>query len=457
MALLKQVKMVNCQCWKSPKVISFTSGLNVIRSDNNNVGKSVLFKGLRIALVPQEFDKDDRLEFITFGQKYAEMTYLFDTNEVVIVRIFPNKVVYYYSETLSNPKFVHTVDSPPDEFTKALSVIIEPETGYIMNVIDSDRPLFLINSENDTNKNVLEFLTEHEQLKRLKEDYALNLTELTNALGKVYEKELDYRSRLERLNVIDVQAFEERINQAEKLSEVFDAMAKVYNLLCKIPKCGNNVGFYEEQINTCDLILGLSNTGILDATLSKCNITDTETTLANTIVDICNTGILSTSTRELKDIKKSDLEFVKFGEQLQRFIADTTFDEKPFKYYKKSLELIDVMQAVMRGYNGILAIQKSKRLYGTQILKVNETQEALDLAESVLPLEVALDTLDNSLCNYKKLESTIKLMENALDTLARENEVLDCPVHGKIVNKDGVCIPVLKTSSNIDIVEECEK
>ena len=76
MVKLLQIRLVNCQSWKDG-VIEFSKGLNVIRA-NNNTGKSVIFKMLKVTCNPESLDKADREDIIRRGSEYAEVTYLFD-------------------------------------------------------------------------------------------------------------------------------------------------------------------------------------------------------------------------------------------------------------------------------------------------------------------------------------------------------------------------------------------
>lgn len=483
MAVLRQVKMVNCQCWKTPRIINFTEGLNVIRSTKNSVGKSVLFKGLKFTITPYMFDKDDRLDFITHGRDYAELTYLFDTDEVAIVRVLPDKVIYFYSKSLANPKFTQTVDYPPEELIKALSVLIEPMTGYIINVIDSDRPLFLTDSDNETNVNIIKFMTEHKHLNRLKENYESKTSELNDALAKVYRKELEYKDRIQKLNIINVASLEERINLAEAMTKVFDACAKIYTLLDSLPKSKNSVRFYEKQIELCDLgmsiensgilnvnanvrnnitdmdirlantLVELQNTGIFEANTTPCKITDTDISLANLIMDLEKTGILESKLNK-NEISDNDIAYAKLAENLETFIVNTTFEEKPFKYYGESLDLVDVLQAVMKSYNGAQTVKKLKHKCDEKLTEIKYIEKSIRMAEKLLPLELKLNELIDLNNKYKESIKTIKAIENELDSIVNNNEVLDCPIHGKIVNKNGVCIPVLKSPSNIVIKQE---
>lgn len=480
MAILRQVKMQNCQCWKSPKVINFSPGLNVIRSTNNSVGKSVLFKGLKLTITPYMFDKEDREDFITYQQEYAEITYLFDTDEVAIVRIFPQRTLYFYSPSLQNPKFTQTVDSPPEPLIKALSVLVEPVTGYIINVIDSERSLFLVDSENETNVNIIKFMTEDKTLTRLKETYETRTIELNDSLAKVYRKELEYRDRINKLDVINVKAYEEKINLAEKLSNVFDAMVKIYSAIDKVPKSRKSVSFYSEQIALCDLAIDLSNTGIFNVKPVSCKVSEKDITLANTLVEFCNTGIfdivpvrsnITDKDIQLADmiksinesnifnvnvgnkvISNSDINLATVAENLERFIVDITFEEKPFKNYKECLKLVEVLQTVMQSYNSVQSVKRLNRIHKSSLNRIESLTSTINLAEKVFPLEDALNSLQLSKVNYNKALNTIHQLEDELDNLANNNEVLECPVHGKIINKNGVCIPVLKTSSNISIV-----
>lgn len=452
MSKIKEFKFVNCQSWKSARVLRFSEGLNIIRA-TNSTGKSVIFKALRLLLVPYLFDSEDREQFISYGEEYAEFSVLFDSDEIVIMRVFIKQIIYFYAKDIHNPKFEKTVDMPPDEVVKAMNAIIEPQTGYIMNIVDSDRELFLVDSKNETNVNSLKYITEHQGINHLKEYVETRIPLFEQAQHDVYDKKLDWSDQLYKLGNTNVIQLEKDVHDSEMLVEVFDAVAESYEILDSIQIPDHDMTEYEGALDKINIVIDLLSSGIMDINIgNKDEITDLDVSLSDLAVNLMSTGILNETIEEHHIIEDRHIDEVNLAMTLKEFCETITFEKQPLANVDICLEYLDTLDIVMGVYNTTNYIKRyctglENSLSMLRRLELVESciLEFKELGDAVNELIVASDKHNKSLMKIDKYEK-------AIDELRDDNEVLKCPIYGEIVNKNGICIPVAKSSSTIEIV-----
>lgn len=453
MAKILEFKFVNCQSWKSPKIIKFTGGLNVILAENGT-GKSVIFKALRFLLTPYLFDKDDRTDFITYNTEFAEFTVLFDTNEIVIMRIFPKQILYFYASDLNNPKFKQTVDMPCEEVFRAMMAIIEPETGYMMNIIDSDRSLFLIDSNDTTNVNSLRYIIEHAGVKKLLSFIEDRLPLLEQSQEQVYSKKLDWESQLHQLGTTNIIELEQNVNEAELFMELFEVLGDVWQTLEDIIIPEHEFKEYEEAVETLDNFINLINSGIFEVAIDLIgdNISPVDELLSALIVDLASSGILTESIREQAFIPDSYVDLVDLSYSLQEFIKEIEFDYTPLANAEECLEYVEILDNLKFSYNNLNVIGKTNEDLTQSKINIANLTELESYMLMLIEFESALNELTEICTIQAKTTDKVKRLMEELDNLRDTNEVLACPVYGEIIHKEGKCIPVLKSSANIKIV-----
>lgn len=444
MAKLVQWRLTNCQSWKTPRTISLVAGLNVIRGDNS-AGKSVLFKGLKFSLTPEKFDKDERKEFITWNEEYAEMVYLFDDGQVEIVRIFEKRTLYFYAKDIKTQQYDKRIDSPHDEFIVAMSTLIEPLTGYMVNVLDSDRELFLINPDSDVNNNVVNALTEHKELTRLLDMYAMKIPEADENLKQVYRVEADLDKQLHDLKFTNIMELESKVADADTLNQAFPVLVKGLGIVSNIEVAEHDTKEYDNWLGQIDLILGLDNSGILNPSITEdiITISEIDIELANLVSDLISTDIF-----KVKDfgqlVTEEDLVIANLANELLNFYTETVFDEEVFNDYAIALNMLDLTENLMLGYNATQNIKTQNDSYNRILSTIKIKEQFLENTSIILEIADTFSDIMEKQTIVEDAEGKLKILEDKMEEIQQDESVLQCPVHGEIIHKNNVCIPILR-------------
>lgn len=161
--ILTGLRLVNFQSWLGES-ISFSEGLNVVVAENET-GKSVIFKALRVTVLPHKCDSEERRDYIRGGALSASIYYMFSDNSAYEVTVNEKFNRYYYFEDLSNPTKVFVGEDLPEDLKDKLSIVFRGET--VGNIIDSQKDMFLVNSEDSVNYSVIDMLVINERLTKL--------------------------------------------------------------------------------------------------------------------------------------------------------------------------------------------------------------------------------------------------------------------------------------------------
>lgn len=130
--MLLEARFINCQSMRDLTMHFATDKLNVIAADNS-VGKSVLFKMLKVTANPKTLATiEERRQLIRYGEQYAGFICAFDDGSIGATLVYPNKVIYKYRGNVKNTfKTVYRVERG-DKAKKAFvpaddsNLLIEP-------------------------------------------------------------------------------------------------------------------------------------------------------------------------------------------------------------------------------------------------------------------------------------------------------------------------------------------
>lgn len=224
---IKEIRLKNFQSWEN-NTIHLTNGFNIIRSDDNSAGKSVVMKAIKIAVCPSKFTRRQRRDLIRRRAEYAEAIFLFSDNTIGVVRVFRNKVLYIYND---GSGWQQTEGFPKEAFVEKMGALVKSEYNFIANLLDMDSPLLLVNSDNKCNFALIDLLTHHKDLDRLipvfkdkyheHKDKYIKLDFAINYLEKQY-KDLTYT---------DVDKKEENLKVAEDMLCYLDEFIDGLSLL----------------------------------------------------------------------------------------------------------------------------------------------------------------------------------------------------------------------------------
>ena len=124
---LSAIRLTNCQSFKDSVIEFATDRLNVFVADNST-GKSVFFRMLSITAFPGKCSKEDRLNIIRRGSQFAQILYMFSDGSYGGVRVYPDRVIYYYTPD-KNTKMTPSLEPGP-EFISKLGLILDNNSGF---------------------------------------------------------------------------------------------------------------------------------------------------------------------------------------------------------------------------------------------------------------------------------------------------------------------------------------
>lgn len=399
MVKLKIMRLVNCQSW-SNSVIGLSEGLNVIKAPNNT-GKSVIFKILKAVCSPKYYNNEERAGLIRDNAEYAEATYLFTDNSMAIVRIFKNKTIYYFTNDKDKSQFTATQDTPPPKLIENLNMLVEPESGFIVNLLDLDQDLFLVKSDSKSNHNIIKVLAEHDGLRRL-------CTLFRDKIPRVKEELLRLRSTEERLayqisqmQYINIDELESEVNEKEFLVEQLKLMRDLYINTDSLLPLMSDAKPYDDLILLSSLGQELERLDLnIDYSILGLNINQDN-------INLCDIGV------QLESIYNT-----------LNNIINSSYDDT---LCELALDLIDVV-------NTYDSIDNSVSLD-----KLDNIEFLLNLLDTFILLHSKFLQARQMILKLETDKLTLDSLKESMNVEGRE---LKCPLYGTIKVIDGKCIPV---------------
>ena len=397
---IHSIRLRNCQSWKDTS-ISLAGGLNVITAPNQT-GKSVIFKMLKITCSPTYYTRQERQLLIRYGAEYAEVTYLFTDMSAALVRVFPQRIIYFYTDNCNTTPFTQQEGIPHRAILEKLSAIVEQESGFIANILDLDQNLLLVNTNNKSNDNLLKILTEHEDLTRLVELFTTKYPIYRNKLNDVEKTKYRLEYALEDLEYVNIDKLERDIKLGDAYLRLSKSLLQSYELINDISINSTDTINYEELISLAELGIKLEDIQDID-------VTNFEKEVDVSVIDLCNTAIkLESIYAELIDIPM--------------IACDINSDM--INLFSKMVDIYDELDSLP-------VIKDTSRI-----------DKALRITSSV---ECLLD-LHNELINLGKIEKRyaygLKLEEDYIKRLDIEGKSFECAIHGRIKIVNNECIPV---------------
>ena len=399
MVKLKIMRLVNCQSW-SNSVIGLSEGLNVIKAPNNT-GKSVIFKILKAVCSPKYYNNEERAGLIRDNAEYAEATYLFTDNSMAIVRIFKNKTIYYFTNDKDKSQFTATQDTPPPKLIENLNMLVEPESGFIVNLLDLDQDLFLVKSDSKSNHNIIKVLAEHDGLRRL-------CTLFRDKIPRVKEELLRLRSTEERLayqisqmQYINIDELESEVNEKEFLVEQLKLMRDLYINTDSLLPLMSDAKPYDDLILLSSLGQELERLDLnIDYSILGLNINQDN-------INLCDIGV------QLESIYNT-----------LNNIINSSYDDT---LCELALDLIDIV-------NTYDSIDNSVSLD-----KLDNIEFLLNLLDTFILLHSKFLQARQMILKLETDKLTLDSLKESMNVEGRE---LKCPLYGTIKVIDGKCIPV---------------
>lgn len=324
--MLKAIRLKGCQSWDDVTIEFSCSKPNILVADNN-AGKSVLFKMLKITANPKIYSTDERKYLIRYGSDSAIIIYLFDDGFIGMTIVYTNRVLYRIKEC-DTEDFV-TYSDPPSTLLEHLSLLVNSQTDFIANIIDTDQDLFLVNTKSSSNVEYLRLLAEEPTLREVLEkiDQETIVLKENNKVLATLKTSLEIS--LDGYKYVDVDKLQGEIDKSNALLEVLIVLLKLYEHIEKMNSCIKDYTDYSELLCSMDIVESLKDMKqllhkltydktdysadlliidyivqlqVINNLLSKVCIDSVELSIYFTVIDICT--LLSSINSYLNTVKE---------------------------------------------------------------------------------------------------------------------------------------------------------
>ena len=253
MTKLVSLHIENCQSWKDDTAY-FGPGLNAIigMGSRNNTGKSVIFKVLNMACKPYKYNREHRIGLIRNGEEFARATFTFDNGNSCIMVVTPSRVLFDY--VFPDESYIHTENEPPNQLLEDLSVVVEEESGYIPNILNTEQSMLLVKSDRKSNYELLKIITEDADLNYMVELIRDKQIKMFSIKNKVKDRLMAFNNDLNSCKKYDIDKLNDYDENLSVFKSALSICTEVYpkvNSVLKLPEVENYWG------PLSDLILAL--------------------------------------------------------------------------------------------------------------------------------------------------------------------------------------------------------
>lgn len=280
--MLKAIRLKGCQSWDDVTIEFSCTKPNILVADNN-VGKSVLFKMLKITANPKFYTSDERKHLIRYGSDSAIIIYLFDDGFVGMTIVYTNRVLYRIRENDTEDFVIY--GEPPSSLLDHLSLLVNNQTDFIANIIDTDQDLFLVSTKSSSNVEYLRLVAEEPTLREVLEKIEQETSVLKENNKVLSTLKTSLEISLDGFKYVDVDKLQGEIDRSNTLVEVLLVILKLYEQIEKMNSCIRDYTDYNELLCSMDIIVSLMN---IQQLLSKLFYDRTDYSADLLIIDYIN-------------------------------------------------------------------------------------------------------------------------------------------------------------------------
>lgn len=451
--MIHSVKLINCQSWADGLIPLAQDRINVLRADNNS-GKSVLFKMLKITACPGYFTPKERKKLIRNGCDSANILYAFTDGSIGICAVYPTRVMYLYA---TDGKNFEKYEEPPHEMITKLGIIHNSDK-FVANIIDMDQSLLLVDSNVHENYELIKLLTEDESLNELKTKIQLNLEDFKVKESDLRFQSLDIESLLENTEYKDVNKIKARINRTELLMELMETLDQIDTLYGKIQNNWVEHLDYPKLLKQLELLKVLANAITLAKSITfrekvkqeQIKTMDWAIAYGNALakfkpVQQVDYGKLtqeidcmkflkdySTALKQLKVVDKTNLQMASKNYQTLKIVGEL-FDkiqkiitiEDDFSKVKFEVKALELLQQYLKDLDKLKIVNR-----------LDKTESELDTLELLSTLVKKFNCIVNGNETIRNLDKEIKELQN---TITEQGTILECPHFGKVLYNGQEC------------------
>ena len=388
--MLEAIRFVNCQSFEDVTINFATDKANILVADNNT-GKSILFKMLKVTASPNYYTAKKRTQLIRRGATNATMVCGFSDGSIGMTVVYSNAVIYRY-KSADETQFTNYTE-PPAEYLKALGLIVDDRTKFIANIVDTDQDMLLVNSDQKGNDERISLLATNSTLLEVKEKLS-NLIKMHRQYNsELIMKQSNIAQTLASLETEDVATLEFSYKASQLLYEILVILSDVEIQLDIVGNFCADIFNYSQLLENIDLIIDLQK---IDETLNKVTITEV---FDNKLLDLIDCLITSQN------------------------LLDTIWIE-PANVI--DVDCINLFIQIMSTIDSLEVISDSADI---------EAIECLILCKQILS---KLYSLQNSNSEQYYIESDCNRLLSLIATLGKN---VKCPIHGEVIYNGEECIP----------------
>lgn len=220
---MKHVKMTLCNIQSHEyTVIEFSPGLTFIASEENNVGKSTIFKVLQILPVASTVSPDKLSDLLRIGESKGYAMFEFDSMRVILwlLRQDNNKVVPIF-QTEADGEVVQTSKCPP-ELLNALDIVYHSPTESVLNIIEADKVQLIVDEGKESDSIISSILIDYD-VEQAKENLTKFHQKLYNDDKNFYAQYEIVDSDLRELSYnMGAESYFEELHCLERIAEILD-------------------------------------------------------------------------------------------------------------------------------------------------------------------------------------------------------------------------------------------
>lgn len=258
--MLVAMRLKNCQSWEDSTIEFSTKKPNILIADNNT-GKSVIMKMLKITANPKVYSASERKELIRYGEDSAMLVCAFDDGAVSMTIVYPERVIYRFRQ--NEEQSFATYSEPPQIMLDHLGLITNKNIDFIANIIDMDQDLFLVNTKSSGNVAMLKLLAEEPILGEVLQKIEELSPRIKDEIRLTTLHSSDLESSLSRCKYIDIDLLEATIVKAEITLTLYDRLIELYSQSDVLSTIVFDNTDYDNQLLKLDCLLECKH--ILDA------------------------------------------------------------------------------------------------------------------------------------------------------------------------------------------------
>lgn len=391
--MLRRIRLLNCQSLADVTFEFATDKLNVIAAENDT-GKSVLFKILKLAGCPKYFDKEERISLIHYDAPYAMVLFEFTDGGMALMKILPEKVIYAYRE--AGEKDATAYLEPPKRMLEQLGLLSDVNGKFVANIIDSDQDLLLVDPNVSYSTDLIHMLVFNEDMDRLRDVVDTLLDEFKEYELRTYNYLEILNRQLRTLKYQDVSSMEEMLESAEVYNRVLFQSIDAYELLRPFASDAMNVTKLSHLISTEEILEDLEE-----------------------LHDLIN------QVQPVKELPPvSILDCLDRCEEAFALLENVKVEEKRL-VSEKFVDALEETENLLQALKDVKTKDFNGMVYGLNALENLESVE--ELVQEVL-------------IERNKAVSSINEIAQLKEAFANSGEVLDCPIHGKVVFDGENCV-----------------